>query len=91
MPEAPPPVERVLTEVLAPLVAADGGELYLVHATANEVHVHLAGRFSGCPGNELAVRHVLEPALLAAAPEATLHVTSGALIPPGAARLDAAG
>lgn len=78
---------QVVRSVLAPLVRADGGELYLVAAGPNAVSLHLAGRFAGCPGNALAQRHVLEPALRAAAPEATIVVTSGAIIPPGAQKL----
>ncbi|MCC6217672.1 MAG: NifU family protein [Polyangiaceae bacterium] len=87
MPEPPPTVQSVLAQVLAPLIAADGGELYLVAASADEVHVHLAGRFAGCPGNELVVRRVIEPALLAALPGGAVRVSSGALIPQGAERV----
>lgn len=80
-------IVRVVRDVLAPLVQADGGELYLVSVDDSAVSLHLAGRFSGCPGNTLARRRVLEPAIAAAVPGAHLTLTSGALIPPGAQRL----
>lgn len=77
-------VQRVVREVLGPLVAADGGKLYLVRLGPEEVALHLAGRFSGCPGNTLAVRRIVEPAVAAVAPELRVTVTSGALVPKGA-------
>ena len=78
---------RVVREVLAPLVQADGGELYLVSVDDSGVSLHLAGRFSGCPGNTLARRRVLEPLIAAAAPGAYLTVTTGPLLPKGAQRV----
>ncbi len=74
----------VVERVLAPLVEADGGRLYLVSAGDEAVELHLAGRFAGCPGNALVSRHILEPAVRAIAPEARVVVTWGALIPTGA-------
>jgi Fe-S cluster biogenesis protein NfuA len=74
----------VVREVLAPLIRADQGELYLVAATDEHIALHLGGRYSGCPGNTLARRRVLEPVLQSLAPTARIVVTSGALIPPGA-------
>jgi Fe-S cluster biogenesis protein NfuA len=78
---------RVVREVLAPLVQADGGELYLVSVDDSGVSLHLAGRFAGCPGNTLARRRVLEPLIASAVPGAYLTVTTGALLPPGAQRV----
>jgi Fe-S cluster biogenesis protein NfuA len=78
---------RVVRDVLAPLIRADQGSLYLVSASDDLVSLHLAGRYAGCPGNTLARRRVIEPLLLAAAPGAQIIVQSGALIPPGAERL----
>jgi Fe-S cluster biogenesis protein NfuA len=75
---------RVVRDVLAPLVWADGGKLYLVRAGDDVVALHLTGRFSGCPGNTLATRRVIEPAIFAVAPNARVSITSGALVPPGA-------
>jgi len=80
-------IERVVREVLAPLVQADGGDLYLVSVEETGVSLHVAGRFSGCPGNTLVRRRVFEPPLAAVAPGITLTLTSGPLIPAGAARL----
>jgi len=74
----------VVDRVLAPLIEADGGQLYLISAGDEAVELHLSGRFSGCPGNALVTRHILEPAVRAVAPEARVVVTWGALIPTGA-------
>lgn len=75
---------RVVREIVAPLVRADGGRLYLVVAADDAVSLHLTGRYSGCPGNTLAARRVIEPAIFAVAPNARVTITSGALLPPGA-------
>jgi len=77
-------IVRVVREVLAPLVRADGGELYLVSVDDSGVSLHLAGRFSGCPGNTLARRRVLEPLIASAVPGAYLTMTTGVLVPSGA-------
>lgn len=74
---------RVIREVIAPLIRADGGQIYLVSGD-NTVLLHLAGRYSGCPGNTLARRRIIEPALRAVAPSLEITITSGALIPSGA-------
>lgn len=82
-------ISKVLREVVGPLVRADGGELYLVEANDEGVALHLSGRFSGCPGNTLATRRVIEPAIFAVAPRVRVTVTSGPLIPKGAERIEA--
>ncbi len=79
---------RVLSDVIAPLIRADGGRVYLVTAEEDAVLLHLAGTYSGCPGNTLATRRVIEPAIHAVAPDAKVTVTSGALVPKGATLLD---
>jgi Fe-S cluster biogenesis protein NfuA len=79
-------IERVVREVLAPLVRADGGDLYLVSVEDTGVSLHVTGRFSGCPGNTLARRRIFEPPLAAVAPGITVTLTSGPLIPAGSAR-----
>lgn len=78
---------QVIHDIIAPLIRADQGELYLVGATDERVSLHLGGRYSGCPGNTLARRRVIEPALHAIAPAAEVIVTSGALIPANAERI----
>jgi Fe-S cluster biogenesis protein NfuA len=82
-------IVRVLTEVVAPMIRADAGALYLVEATDDCVTLHLAGRYAGCPGNTLARRRVIEPAILAVAPGVEVKITAGVLIPPGARALEA--
>ncbi len=79
----------VIREVLAPMVAADGGHLYVVQADSNQVALHLAGRFAGCPGNQVATRRVIQPLIAAVAPGAEVTVTWGRLVPSGATRVDA--
>ena len=80
-------IVRVAREVLAPLVQADGGDLYLVSVEETGVSLHVTGRFSGCAGNTLVRRQVFEPPLAAVAPGITLTLTSGPLIPVGASLL----
>ena len=81
----------VIKEVLAPMVAADGGRLYVIQADAKQVSLHLAGRFAGCPGNQVATRRVIQPLIAAVAPTAELTVTWGRLVPTGATRVDESG
>ena len=78
---------QVLREVLAPLVRADGGDLYLVRVEDDSVTLHLSGRFGGCPGNALARRQIIEPAIRAVAPNAQVSVSSGVIVPKGAQKL----
>ncbi len=78
---------RVVEEVLGPLIRADGGELYLVSAQDDAVSLHLTGRCAGCPGNTLATRRFIEPAIQKAAPGAKVTVTWGSLVPADARRV----
>lgn len=82
-------LEAVWTLVV-PLVEADGGEVYLVRQSATEVHVHLAGSCSGCPGTTLVEQHLFAPAFKRHAPKVTLKMTAGWRIPVGSARLQVA-
>ncbi len=77
-------VLEVLREVVGPLVRADGGEVHLVALGEKNLSLHLSGRFSGCPGNTLARRRVLEPLLTARFPELQVEITNGPRIPSGA-------
>jgi Fe-S cluster biogenesis protein NfuA len=79
---------KVCDEVLAPLIRADGGELYVVAVQPDALTLHLAGTYAGCPGVAIATRYVIEPAILAAAPTARVVVTSGVHVPEGASRIE---
>jgi Fe-S cluster biogenesis protein NfuA len=79
---------RICREILAPLVKADGGEMFLVAVTADTVHIHLSGACSGCPGVALTRDDVLTPAIQATMPKARVLVTTGMHAPPGATRVD---
>lgn len=81
----------VIKEVLAPMVAADGGRLYVIQADSKQVSLHLAGRFAGCPGNQVTTRRVIQPLIAAIAPDAEVTVTWGRLVPAGATRVDESG
>jgi Fe-S cluster biogenesis protein NfuA len=72
------------------MVVADGGRLYVIEADAQRVTLHLAGRFAGCPGNQVATQRVIQPAILAVAPQAEVTVTWGRLVPDGATPVEAA-
>ncbi|HYO92856.1 MAG TPA: NifU family protein [Polyangiaceae bacterium] len=80
-------LDRVVRELIGPLLRADGGEIYLVSLTESSVSLHFAGRYSGCPGNTLVRRRVIEPVLQAAAPDVQITITSGVLVPAGAEKL----
>ena len=80
----------MIRQVVAPLVRADGGEIHIVSADGGGVALHLSGRYSGCPGNTLVRRRVIEPLVAAAAPGAIVSISSGPLIPPDAERVDPA-
>jgi len=79
---------KALSEFVAALVRADGGELYVVDATADDVHLHLTGTCAGCPGATMTRERLLEPAVHGVAPRATLKVTTGWRVPEGANRVD---
>jgi Fe-S cluster biogenesis protein NfuA len=83
-------VTRLCREVLAPIVRADGGEMYLVAISADELHLHLSGRCAGCPGAALTRDKVLAPALRAASAKMRLVVTTGWKVPDGATKIEAA-
>lgn len=78
---------KMCREVLAPLIEADGGEMYLVAVTADDIHIHLAGTCAGCPGSSLTAQSIVAPALLKVAPKSTLRLTTGWRVPEGADRI----
>jgi Fe-S cluster biogenesis protein NfuA len=77
----------VLREKVLPLVVADGGELYLVGVSGNEVKVHLAGTCAGCPGASMTERHLLTPAIRSVLPLAIVQVATGFRVPAVATRV----
>ncbi len=77
-------VTKALAEFVAALVAADGGELYVVSASEDDVHLHLSGTCAGCPGASMTTERLLGPVVEGELPKATLKVTTGFRIPPGA-------
>jgi len=71
-----------LSRIAVPLITIDAAELYVITATPSEVHLHLSGTYSGCPGREFVERSLLAPIVREILPKATLKVTTGAR-PPG--------
>jgi Fe-S cluster biogenesis protein NfuA len=81
-------VMRALSELAVPLVKADGGELYLVSVTGEDVHVHLTGTCAGCPGATMTRERLLEPTVHGVAPKLTVKVTTGWRVPDGAKKVE---
>jgi Fe-S cluster biogenesis protein NfuA len=82
---------KICEEILAPLIRADGGELFVVAIENDSIALHLAGKCSGCPGATLTSTAIIEPAIRAVAPAIRVVVTSGFQIPEGAAPVAQAG
>jgi Fe-S cluster biogenesis protein NfuA len=85
-------LSRLCRDVLSPLVAADGGVMYLVKAPGSEssgddVHIHLTGTCAGCPGASLTRDGIIAPAVRTVLPKARVIVTTGPLVPEGAKRV----
>ena len=76
---------KICEDILAPLIRADGGQLFVVAIEADSIALHLAGKCSGCPGATLTSTAIIEPAIRAIAPNIRVVVTSGFLVPEGAA------
>lgn len=84
-------VAKALSDFAVKLVHADGGELYLVSATTDDVHLHLTGTCAGCPGATMTRERLLEPTVHGAAANlarATVKVTTGWTVPEGASKID---
>lgn len=86
--DLPEPIIRTLREIVAPLVEADGGVLYVVRR-ASGVRLHLAGACAGCPGYRITTTEVIEPALRAAGVKGDIDVSAGWTVPEGALRISA--
>ena len=80
-------VVKICEDILAPLIRADGGELYLVAVEPDSISLHLAGKCSGCPGATMTSSAVIEPAIRAVAPGMRVVVTSGFNVPQGASAI----
>ena len=80
-------VERICREILAPLVATDGGEMHVVRFEGDDVHIHLSGVCAGCPGASLTGERMILPALRAAAPKIRVVLTTGVRPPEGSRRV----
>jgi Fe-S cluster biogenesis protein NfuA len=80
-------LKRMLEEVLAPLIEADSGELYLITLNKKELKLHLGGSFAGSPACEAVTRRIVEPAVRAVQPKVKVLVTSGFRVPDGAERV----
>lgn len=80
-------VMKALGEFATALVRADGGDIYLVSASPEDVHLHLTGTCAGCPGATMTRERLLEPVVHGALPKATVKVTTGWRVPEGARRL----
>jgi Fe-S cluster biogenesis protein NfuA len=76
---------KICEDILAPLIRADGGELFVVAIEPDSISLHLAGKCSGCPGATLTTSAIIEPAIRAIAPSIRVVVTSGFQVPAGAA------
>jgi Fe-S cluster biogenesis protein NfuA len=61
-------LSHTLTEVVAPLVAADGGTLVIVRRSGDVVEVRFGGACRGCPGQPYTLKGVVLPALQATDP-----------------------
>ena len=84
--ELPEPVLRTLREVLAPLIEADSGVLYVVTKPTG-IRLHLAGACGGCPGVKTCSNDVFEPALRAAGVKGDIEISAGWIVPDGAERI----
>jgi Fe-S cluster biogenesis protein NfuA len=80
---------KICQEVLAPLIEADGGEMYLVSIAGEDIHIHLAGTCAGCPGSSFTAQSIVGPVLAKVAPKAKLRLTTGWRVPADAERMQA--
>jgi Fe-S cluster biogenesis protein NfuA len=91
-PQAAPAIReqflKLCRDILAPLVRADGGEMYVVSVSADSVHIHLSGACSGCPGAAFTREHVIEPLIESAMPKIRVVLTTGIKPPNGAVRIE---
>lgn len=87
MASRPQLIRQILTEILVPMVHAEGGTLYLTTVHEREVSIHLAGRFAGSPGSVLIFQELALPLIESVAPGTIVHWASGRILPPAADEL----
>lgn len=87
MSNRPPPLRQVLSELLAPLVAMEGGEIYVSEDADGILNLHWAGRYSGSSAAGLVHQELALPLIEAVAPGTVVRWSSGRLIPAQAQRL----
>jgi Fe-S cluster biogenesis protein NfuA len=75
---------KICREIIAPLIRADGGDMYLSSFDGDEVHIYLAGTCAGCPGSSLTTETIILPALRSVVPKVRVVVTTGLRAPMGA-------
>jgi Fe-S cluster biogenesis protein NfuA len=80
-------VVTALQDLAVPLVQADGGEVYVVSITSDDVHVHLTGTCAGCPGASMTRERLFEPAVRGISPKAHVKLTTGWNVPEGAQKI----
>ena len=61
--------------------------MHLVRLDGDDLHIHLSGTCSGCPGVSLTGDHMLLPALRSGSPKLRLFITTGTVVPDGAEKL----
>jgi Fe-S cluster biogenesis protein NfuA len=54
--------KKLVDEVLAPLIAADGGKIELIGVGDRRIIVRLTGTCLGCPGRPYTLSRIVEPA-----------------------------
>ncbi|MDF2693489.1 MAG: hypothetical protein K0S65_1872 [Labilithrix sp.] len=77
----------LLRKVAVPLFVIDRAEIYVVAASPSEVHLHLGGAYSGCPGLEFVEHGLLAPLVADVFAKASLKITSGFPLPKDARRV----
>jgi Fe-S cluster biogenesis protein NfuA len=53
--------KKLVDEVLAPLIAADGGTIELVGFADKRLRIRLRGTCAGCPGQPYTLTRIVEP------------------------------
>lgn len=84
-------IVSAVREFAVPLLTIDKATIYVVAVSASHVHLHLGGAYSGCAGRAYVEKGLLAPVVASVLPKATLTVTSGLPVPPGAKLITADG